>query len=265
MSKSILGGLLAVVTFVVMMLVAWALPDSASAQVLPQGAPASQKCAVVNVALEQLTGAPTTTSSLPALATLQAATPASYTDTVVPGRGYEISAGTISGETRFGATFVGDVDGGLPGVFFSSVNYAPPSPGLGVANYVVGGEWALCGSWGALYGSFTDGVVQWNADGSLADVGTDMSVLGGTVNGVPVSGGSGSFGGVLDHTPLAQGLPPTIGGTLQLQVSGASGGVGAELPETGGFPFALPVGALLVCSGVGASLLLRSLLRTRTS
>ena len=264
MSKSIPGGLLTVVILAVMMSVAWAFPDSASAQWLPEGAPAAQKCAAVNVALEQLTGTPTTTSSLPALATPQAATPTSYTDTVIPGRGYEISAGTISGETRFGATFVGDVDGGLPGVFFSSVNYTPPSPGPGVANYVLGGEWALCGSWGALYGSFTDGLVQWNADGSLADVGTNMSVLGGTVDGVPVSGGSGSFGGILDHTLLAQGLPPTIGGTLQLQVSGAAG-VGAELPETGGFPFALPVGALLVCSGVGISLLLRSLSKTRTS
>jgi hypothetical protein len=30
------------------------------------------------------------------------------------------------------------------------------------------------------------------------------------------SSGTGTFSGMLDHTPLSQGLPPTINGTLQV-------------------------------------------------
>jgi hypothetical protein len=205
------------------------LSGTAAAQVIPPGSPPADQCAVVPVALERLTGVPTTTFSAPALATPQAGGPTGFADTVATGRGYEISAGTISDDTRFGATFVGDVAGGLSGVLFSSVHYAPPSPGPAVTNYVVGGEWALCGSWGVVFGSFTDGAIRWNADGSLAAVDTDVAVLG----------------GALDHTPLAQGLPPTIGGTLQLQVSAAPAAGGA-LPDTGGFP----VGSALLVVGV---------------
>ncbi len=220
---------------------------AAAAQVIPPGSPPAEQCAVVPVALERLTGVPTTTFSAPALATPQAGgPPTGFADTVATGRGYEISAGTISDDTRFGATFVGDVAGGLPGVLFSSVHYAPPSPAPALTNYVVGGEWALCGSWGVVFGSFTDGAIRWNADGSLAAVDTNVAVLGGSINGVALSGGSGSFGGALDHTPLARGLPPTIGGTLQLQVSAAPAAGGA-LPDTGGFP----VGSALLVVGVG--------------
>jgi hypothetical protein len=222
------------------------LSGTAAAQVIPPGSPPADQCAVVPVALERLTGVPTTTFSAPALATPQAGGPTGFADAVATGRGYEISAGTISADTRFGATFVGDVAGGLPGALFSSVHYAPPSPGPAVTNYVVGGEWALCGSWGVVFGSFTDGAIRWNADGSLAAVDTDVAVLGGSINGVALSGGSGGFGGALDHTPLAQGLPPTIGGTLQLQVSAAPAAGGA-LPDTGG----IPVGSALLVVGVG--------------
>ncbi len=235
---------------VVLALSTLALSGTASAQVIPPGSPPADRCAVVPVALERLTGVPTTTFSAPALATPRASGSTGFSDTVVAGRGYEISAGIISNDTRFGATFVGDVAGGLPGVLFSSVDYAPPSPGPAVTNYVVGGEWALCGSWGVVFGSFTDGTVRWNADGSLADVATDVAVLGGSINGVALSSGGGNFGGVLDHTPLTQGLPPTIGGTLQLQVS-ASPAVGAALPDTGGSPVVsvLVVGAILLAVG----------------
>ncbi len=231
------------------------LAGPAAAQVIPAGSPPADKCAVVPVALERLTGVPTTFSA-PALATPQAAGPTGFADTVAAGRGYEISAGTISGDTRFGATFVGDVAGGLPGVLFTSVNYTPPSPGPAVTNHVVGGEWALCGSWGTVFGTFTDGTVRWNADGSLADVATDVAVLGGSINGVALSGGSGTFGGALDHTPLAQGLPPTVGGTLQLQVSAAPAAApatGAALPDTGGLPFVQLIGGASVALGLGVA------------
>ncbi len=238
---SVLAALLAVVAVSTL-----GLAGPAAAQVIPAGSPPADQCAVVPVALERLTGVPTTTFSAPALATPQATGTTGFADTVAAGRGYEISAGTISGDTRFGATFVGDVAGGLPGVLFSSVDYAPPSPGPAVTNHVVGGEWALCGSWGTVFGTFTDGTVRWNADGSLADVATDVTVLGGSINGVALSGG-GTFVGTLDHTPLAQGLPPTVGGTMQLQVSAAPP-TEAALPDTGGLP-------LVPASLVGVGLL----------
>ena len=146
--------------------------------------------------------------------TSPAATPVTYTDTV---QGAEFSAGTIEGDTRFGASFAGEATGDLPGVLVSTTDYTPPSPGPNTTNNLVGGGWALLGERGTVIGSFSGGTVQWNADGTLADIVADMSVLGGSVDGVPVSsGGVGTFGGVLDHKPLAQGLPPTVDGTLQL-------------------------------------------------
>ena len=141
-------------------------------------------------------------------------TPATYADTV---QGTEFSAGTIEGDTRFGASFAGEATGNLPGVLVATMDYTPPSPGPNTTNNLVGGGWALLGERGTVFSSFSGGTVQWNADGTLADIVADMSVLGGSVNGVPVSsGGVGTFGGVLDHKPLALGLPPTLDGTLQL-------------------------------------------------
>ena len=210
--------------------------------------PAADQCATANAALQQLPAPPDATalSVMPASPGTTTA-PTTYTDTVVPGRGIEISAGQIVGDTRMGATFIGDVAGDLPGVLASSVNYVPPAPGPGVTNAIVGGQWALCGPWGTVFGSFSGGTVQWNADETLADVVGQMRVLGGSVNGIPVSGGAGSFVGVLDHRPLVQGLPPTVSGTLQLQTAGSSMTSGA-LPNTGGPSLVLPVvaGALLL-------------------
>jgi hypothetical protein len=141
-------------------------------------------------------------------------TSATYTDTV---QGTEFSAGTIEGDTRFGASFAGEATGNLPGFLVATTDYTPPSPGPNITNNLVGGGWALLGERGTVFGTFSGGTVQWNADGTLADIVADMSVLGGSVDGVPVSsGGVGTFGGVLDHRPLAQGLPPTVDGTLQL-------------------------------------------------
>jgi hypothetical protein len=146
--------------------------------------------------------------------TSPAATPATYTDTV---QGAEFSAGTIVGDTRFGASFAGEATGDLPGFLVATTDYTPPSPGPNTTNNLVGGGWTLLGERGTIFGSFNGGTVQWNADGTIADIVADMSVLGGKVDGVPVSsGGIGTFGGVLDHRPLTQGLPPTVGGTLQL-------------------------------------------------
>jgi hypothetical protein len=58
--------------------------------------------------------------------TTPAATPATSTDTV---QGTEFSAGTIEGDTRFGASFAGEATGNLPGVLVATADYTPPSPG----------------------------------------------------------------------------------------------------------------------------------------
>ena len=130
-------------------------------------------------------------------------------------RGVEISAGQIVDQTRVGATFVGRADGQLPGLLYASINYTPPRPGPNIVNTIVGGQWYLSGPWGVLYGSFTGGEVRWNSAGTLASVNADMVILGGTVNGKAVSGGSGSFVGTLSHLTF----PPTIKGTLTLTPS----------------------------------------------
>lgn len=201
--------------------------------------------------LEQLPAVP----AVPVPATSPAAPPTTYADEVTPGRGIETSAGMISGDTRLGATFIGEMAGDLPGVLIASTNYTPPSPGPGLTNNIVGGEWALCGPWGTLFGTFTGGKVQWNADETLADIAAGMTVSGGSVNNVPVSGGNGTFGRILDHRPLSQGLPPTVSGALRLQASGAPV-TGLVLPGTGGPPLVLPAVALLL-----APVLLVGLLR----
>ena len=153
----------------------------------------------------------------PALAQMPSAEPATattpYTDTV---QGIEFWEGTIVDNTRLGASFGGDASGDLPGVMVASIDYTPSSPGPSVTNEIVGGRWALFSSQGKVFVTFDGGTVQWNADGTLAEVEANMSVLGGAVDGIRGSGGVGTFGGVLDHTPLAEGLPPTVGGALQL-------------------------------------------------
>jgi hypothetical protein len=208
-------------------------------------------CAAGTAILEQLPVASTGAGLAPAFAAPGTAAPTIYTDTVVPGRGIETSAGALVGDTTVGASFIGEVTGDLPGILVASSNYTPPFPGPGVTNNIVGGEWALCGAWGAVYGSFVGGSVQWSADasrpdGTLADVVADMSVLGGSVNGVGASpGGAGTFSGVLDHRPLDQGLPPTVSGTLQLQIS-ATPTTSGTLPDSGGPSLVLPAATVLL-------------------
>ena len=229
-----------------------ALSDQAVAQTSPPSASPTDGCAVASSVLAQLPPAPTSVLAATAPPAAQpTATPMTYADMVLPGRGIEISAGTIVGDTRFGATFVGEVAGNLPGDLIASVNYTPPAPGPNITNNVVGGEWALCGPQGTVFGSFTDGTVRWNADETLADTTANENVLGGTINGGPVSGETGTFTGVLDHRPLAQGLPPTVSGTLQLQTSGAPTTSSGALPRTGGPSLMLPgSAALLFVSGL---------------
>lgn len=119
-------------------------------------------------------------------------TPATYTDTV---QGTEFSAGKIVGDTRFGASFAGEATGNLPGFLVATTDYTPPSPEPNITNNLVGGGWTLLGERGTVFGSFSGGTVQWNADSTLADIVADMSVLGGSVDGVPVSsGGVGLLG-----------------------------------------------------------------------
>src|SRR5918997_3901332 len=105
------------------------------------------------------------------------ATPATYTNTV---QGTEFSAGTIEGNTRFGASFAGEATGNLPGFLVATTDYMPPSPGPNTTNNLVGGGWTLLGERGTIFGSFTGGTVRWDADGTLADIVADMSVLGGS-------------------------------------------------------------------------------------
>ena len=85
-------------------------------------------------------------------------TPTTYTDTV---QGTEFSAGTIEGDTRFGASFAGEATGNLPGVLVATTDYTPPSPGPNTTNNLVGGGWALLGERGTVFGSFSGGTVQW--------------------------------------------------------------------------------------------------------
>ena len=237
------------------------LTGPAEAQTPPAGASPTEGCAVASSVLAQLPPAPMAASAAaaPPPTAQPNATLTTYSDTVLPGRGIEISAGTIVGDTRFGATFVGEVTGNLPGNLIASVNYEPPAPGPSVTNEVVGGEWALCGPQGTVFGSFTGGTVRWNADETLADVAANMNVLGGRINGVSVLDGTGTFRGVLDHKPLAQGLPPTVGGTLQLQTSGAPTTSRGMLPSTGGPSLMLLISAALlsVCSLLGFGVLRR--------
>ena len=241
---------------------AFASPALAQQMSLTGTSPVNQ-CATATAVLQQLPTPPTDVgfSAPPANPSTNVPTP--YSDTVVLGRGIEISAGEIIDGTRVGATFIGDVAGDLPGVLSSSVNYVPPAPGPGVTNTIVGGQWALCGPWGTVFGSFTGGTVQWNADETLADVAANMSVSGGSVNGIAVTGGTGNFGGVLDHRPLVQGLPPTVSGTLQLQASG-SPTKSRALPNTGGPSLMLPMAAaaLFLTSGLLAAGMLQRLGRT---
>lgn len=136
--------------------------------------------------------------------------------------GYEISPGIKYGGVRYGATFVGQAYGELPGYFYGSINYTPASVGPSVTNQIIGGYWSLKafdqqGNYqGIVYGRFTGGTVSWDETGTVAQVSATMSVMGGT-RAYRGARGMGFFNGQLDHGPWDQrvGLP-TVGGQLQL-------------------------------------------------
>lgn len=136
--------------------------------------------------------------------------------------GYEISPGIKYGGVRYGATFVGQAYGELPGYFYGSLNYTPASVGPSVTNQIVGGYWSLKvfdshGNYqGLVYGRFTGGTVSWDQTGTVAQVAATMSVTGGT-GAYRGARGTGLFNGQLDHGPWDRrvGLP-TVGGQLTL-------------------------------------------------
>jgi hypothetical protein len=134
-----------------------------------------------------------------------------YTDSV---QGFEYAA--VSGQS---ASFLGQASGKLPGVMNATITYTGGSPGPNVKEAITGGNWVLSGRWGRVFGSFSNGTVQWNPDGTIANVTANLLISGGKVKGKSVSGGQGTFEGALDHRPLAQGLPPTVSGTLQLTIA----------------------------------------------
>ena len=134
-------------------------------------------------------------------------------------RGVEVSAGQKVGIYRVGATFVATATGSVPGALTVSIKYTPNSPGVGVTNTVVGGQWALAiyqnrQLQGTLYGSVTGGSAVWNTTGTTtttAAATVNLRILGGTGRYVGKSG-TGSFTGTLSHLTF----PPTINGSLGL-------------------------------------------------
>ncbi len=143
-----------------------------------------------------------------------------------------------------------DRDPGLPGQLDTRIAYTGGAPGPGVTNTITGGEWMLCSQFTApprdpttgqliapqctsgsdisLTGTWSSGTAKWDESGGfatsclpgpvyagVAEVEGIMTVTDGTVNGVPVKGGSGKFEGTLDHRPLAlsvEQFPCTVNG-----------------------------------------------------
>lgn len=155
-------------------------------------------------------------------------------------------------------------DPGLPGQIDTRIAYTDRAPGPGVTNEVVGGKWILCSdgfkrgpldtgvtppapippectttSTTALHGTVQGGYAEWDEDSTYApvpgagpvyagdaEVEIRLTVDGGEVNGKNVAGGSGSFEGTLDHSPLLTIDPdnpraitsrPLITGKLELK------------------------------------------------
>ena len=157
----------------------------------------------------------------------------SYTDTI---NGFEYFADPANGIAKFRGTANGALEGALDG----TVHYTG-TPAPNVTNTITGGTWILCSQFQAppldpvtrtlitpqctidspisLTGTWSGGTVRWDAAGlyGVAEVKGLLTVTGGTVNGVPVSGGSGKFEGILDHTPLLIGGRPKVNGTVMLK------------------------------------------------
>jgi hypothetical protein len=126
-------------------------------------------------------------------------------------QGIETSPGSVDGDTRYGATFVGTSAGDVPGTFRASINYTPPSPGGGVTNTVVGGDWSITSETGSVNGIFQGASAQWDAEGDYATISAIMKVVArsGDFEGLPREA---RFHGTLSHTVF----PPRIAGTLTI-------------------------------------------------
>jgi len=157
-----------------------------------------------------------------------------YTDTV---NGFEYFADPANGIAKFRETAAGDLEGALDG----TVHYTGTST-PNVTNTITDGTWILCTRFQAppldpvthtlitpacttdspisLTGTWSSGTVQWDATGlyGVAEVKAILTVTGGSVNDISVSGGSGKFEGTLDHTPLLTGVRPKVNGAVMLKV-----------------------------------------------
>ena len=126
-------------------------------------------------------------------------------------QGVETSAGSVDGDTRYGATFIGSSAGDVPGAFRAEIDYSPPNPGSGVTNTVVGGTWSVTGETGSVHGIFQGGVAQWDEEGEYATISAIMKVISrsGDFEGLPREA---RFNGTLSHIAF----PPRITGTLTI-------------------------------------------------
>lgn len=131
--------------------------------------------------------------------------------------------------------FRGAVSGDLTGVMDATLRYTG-YPDENVTSEIVGGTWTLTGPDTTLTGSWRGGTAKWDEGAGyalvgppggplvpvyagVADVKATMGVTGGTVEGVPVKGGSGRFEGKIDHHPLQEDprRPPTVSGDMTLK------------------------------------------------
>ena len=101
-----------------------------------------------------------------------------------------------------------------------TIKYTPNSPGVGLTNTVVGGQWALLvyqnrQLLGSLSGTVTGGSAVWNTTGTTTTISVwiALKILAGTGRYAGKSG-TGSFTGTLSHLTF----PPTITGTLGLSL-----------------------------------------------
>ncbi len=134
-------------------------------------------------------------------------------------QGVETSAGTVVGDTRYGASFTAAVSGRVAGNLTASVNYRPAYPRPVFTHSVTGGSWSFAayqhGQYrGTLYGSVGPGTLHWNVDVTQGDIQVDFVVVGGTGAYLGARGHL-RFSGSLLHTTF----PPTVAGNLQTDLS----------------------------------------------
>ena len=133
------------------------------------------------------------------------------------------------------ARFRGAVSGDPAVVMDATLRYTG-YPDENVTAEIVGGTWTITGPDTSLTGTWRGGTAKWDEGAGyalvgppggplvpvyagVADVKATMGVTGGTVEGVPVKGGSGKFEGLIDHHPLQEDpqRPPTVSGDMTLK------------------------------------------------